>query len=198
MIKLHQNLMRCSSIAAIGASSLLGIFPAIAQTTRNDTTSVESVIVSGSRLSIRGYEAPTPVSVIGAAQIERDAKMNIIDSITSLPSVGISNTPDNGRNSGNLSQGDAALSVVNLRNLGIARTLVLFDGQRVVSSNLFAGGVDLSTIPTALVQRIDVVTGGASAAYGSDAVAGVVNIVWNKKFSGLKGNREYGDGSSLQ
>ena len=198
MIKLHVNLMRCSSIAAIGASSLLGIFPAIAQTTRNDTTSVESVIVSGSRLSIRGYEAPTPVSVIGAAQIERDAKMNIIDSITSLPSVGISNTPDNGRNSGNLSQGDAALSVVNLRNLGIARTLVLFDGQRVVSSNLFAGGVDLSTIPTALVQRIDVVTGGASAAYGSDAVAGVVNIVLNKKFSGLKGNLEYGDGTSLQ
>ena len=115
-----------------------------------------------------------------------------------MPSVGVSATPDNGVNSGDLSQGDAALSVVNLRNLGIARTLVLFDGQRVVSSNIYAGGVDLSTIPTALVKRIDIVTGGASAAYGSDAVAGVVNIVLDKSFSGLRGNIEYGDGTAIQ
>ena len=124
--------------------------------------------------------------------------MNLIDSLVNLPSVGNSATPDNSRNSGDLSQGDAALSVINLRNLGIARTLVLFDGQRVVSSNIFAGGVDLSTIPTALVKRIDVVTGGASAAYGSDAVAGVVNVVLDKAFSGIKGNVELGDGTAIE
>jgi iron complex outermembrane receptor protein len=198
MTTLHQKLMRCSSIAAMGAASLLGIFPATAQTSEGNASNIESVVVSGTRLSIGGYEAPTPVTVIGVEQIQREAKMNLIDSIVSLPAVGVSATPDNGRNSGDLSQGDAALSVVNLRNLGIARTLVLFDGQRVVSSNIFAGGVDLSTIPTALVQRIDVVTGGASAAYGSDAVAGVVNIVLDKSFTGLKGNLEYGDSTLVQ
>jgi iron complex outermembrane receptor protein len=198
MNTLHQKLMLCSSLAAMGAISLLGVFPAIAQTAGSNASGVETVEVTGTRLSIGGYEAPTPVTVIGVAQIEREAKMNLIDSIVSLPSVGVSATPDNGRNSGDLSQGDAALSVVNLRNLGIARTLVLFDGQRVVSSNIFAGGVDLSTIPTALVKRIDVVTGGASAAYGSDAVAGVVNIILDKSFSGLKGNIEFGDGTSVE
>jgi outer membrane receptor protein involved in Fe transport len=176
----------------------MGVFPAIAQSPGPSPSNVEAVEVTGTRLTIGGYEAPTPVTVIGVEQIQREAKMNLIDSITSLPSVGISSTPDNSRNSGNLSQGDAALSVVNLRNLGIARTLVLFDGQRVVSSNIFAGGVDLSTIPTTLVKRIDVVTGGASAAYGSDAVAGVVNIVLDKTFSGVKGNFEVGNGTAIE
>lgn len=190
-----RSLMLGSSLAAISAVSLLGATPASAQ---GASDNVEAVTVTGSRITIGGYEAPTPVTTIGVEQIEREAKMNLIDSITSLPSVGVSATPDNSRNSGDLSQGDAALSVVNLRNLGIARTLVLFDGQRVVSSNIFGGGVDLSTIPTALVQRIDVVTGGASAAYGSDAVAGVVNIILDKRFSGIKGNVELGNGTSIE
>jgi iron complex outermembrane receptor protein len=196
MNTLHKKLMLCSSFAAICAASFLSSAPAIAQGA--DAPNVEAVTVSGTRISIVGYEAPTPVTVIGIEQIQREAKMNLIDSIVSLPAVGISATPDNSRNSGNLSQGDAALSVVNLRNLGIARTLVLFDGQRVVSSNIFGGGVDLSTIPTALVKRIDVVTGGASAAYGSDAVAGVVNILLDKTFTGVKGNLEFGNGTSIE
>jgi len=99
------------------------------------------------------------VTVIGAEQLARDAHMNIMDSIIQCRRSP-SETPNNSRLSADLSQGDASLSVVNLRNLGIARTLVLFDGQRVVSSNIFGGGVDLSTIPAALVKRVDVVTGG--------------------------------------
>src|SRR3954469_7714415 len=194
----HQKLMRCSSIAAIGAVSFMGIFPAIAQSTGPSPSNVEAVEVTGTRLTIGGYEAPTPVTVIGVEQIEREAKMNLIDSITSLPSVGVSATPDNSRLSADLSQGDAALSVVNLRNLGIARTLVLFDGQRVVSSNIFGGGVALSTIPSALVKRVDVVTGGASAAYGSDAVAGVVNLILDKNFSGLKGSVQVGNSTTVR
>jgi outer membrane receptor protein involved in Fe transport len=168
--------------------------PALAQ---ESSTNVEAVTVTGSRISIQGYEAPTPVTVIGAEQLARDAHMNIMDSITKLPSVGVSETPNNGLLSGDLSQGDASLSVVNLRNLGIARTLVLFDGQRVVSSNIFGGGVDISTIPAELVKRVDVVTGGASAAYGSDAVAGVVNLVLDKTFSGVKANIEGGDSTTV-
>ena len=97
-----------------------------------------------------------------------------------------------------LSKAISGLDTVNLRNLGVNRTLVLFDGQRVVSSNIFGGGVDLSTIPTSLVQRVDVVTGGASATYGSDAVAGVVNLIINKNFTGLKGDFQAGDTTTFE
>src|SRR3569833_1244824 len=194
LVKQH-TLMLGSSLVAMGAVSFLGILPAAAQ---EAAANVEAVTVTGSRISIQGYEAPTPVTVIGAEQLERDAHMNIMDSIIQLPAVGLSETPNNSRLSADLSQGDASLSVVNLRNLGIARPLVLFDGQRVVSSNIFGGGVDLSTIPAALVKRVDVVTGGASAAYGSDAVAGVVNLILDKNFSGLKADFEGGDSTTVR
>ena len=116
----------------------------------------ESVTVSASRIRVQGYEAPTPVTVVGLETLQRDAKFSIGDSIRELPSVGISDSPGNGSHSGNASQGDAGLDTVNLRNLGVVRTLVLFDGQRVVTSNPNAdgppaiGGVDLSTLPPAL------------------------------------------------
>jgi outer membrane receptor protein involved in Fe transport len=193
-----RNLMLSSSLAAMAAASLLGIMPASAQGAGGAAPNVEAITVTGSRISIQGYEAPTPVTVISEEKLNRDAKLNIMDSITELPSVGVSETPNNGVASGDLSQGDASLSVVNLRNLGIARTLVLFDGQRVVSSNIFGGGVDMSTIPAELVRRVDVVTGGASAAYGSDAVAGVVNLVLDKTFTGLKADLEGGDSTTVQ
>jgi iron complex outermembrane recepter protein len=182
----------------MGTVSCLGIVPAIAQGAGDNASNVEAVTVTGSRISIQGYEAPTPVTVISQEQLNRDAHMNVMDSIIQLPSVGLSETPNNSRLSADLSQGDAALSVVNLRNLGVARTLVLFDGQRVVSSNIFGGGVDLSTIPAALVKRVDVVTGGASAAYGSDAVAGVVNLVLDKSFTGMKADAEGGDSTTVR
>ncbi len=155
-------------------------------------TNVEQVVVSASRISIAGYEAPTPVTVVGSEQIQRDSKSSIGDVIRELPSVGNSSSPINGGGAGNIVSAITGVDTVNLRNLGITRTLVLFDGQRVVQSNI-TGGADLSTVPASLVQRIDVVTGGASAAWGSDAVAGVVNLIINKNFEGLKGNVEFGD-----
>ncbi len=160
--------------------------------------SVEAVTVTGSRISIEGYQQPTPVTVINAQQLQRDSYVNIDQSLVQLPSVGVSATPSNGVGAANLSQADAGLSTVNLRSLGVNRTLVLFDGQRVGSSNLLEGGVDLNLLPSQLVSRVDVVTGGASAAYGSDAVAGVVNLILNKSFSGFKGSVTYGDSTSVQ
>jgi outer membrane receptor protein involved in Fe transport len=168
----------------------------------------EQVVVSASRISIAGYQAATPVTVIDAATIERDAKVNIGDSIRELPAVGISDSLSNAARNANSGPGDALLDTVSLRSLGTARTLVLFDGQRVVTSNPSngsagggggaigtggGGGVDLSTLPTMLIERVDVVTGGASAAWGSDAIAGVVNLVLNKKFEGFKANAQFGD-----
>jgi outer membrane receptor protein involved in Fe transport len=153
---------------------------------------VEQVVVSASRITIAGYQQPTPVTVVGAAEIQHAANADIGDTIRDLPAVGLSSSPLKGGGGGSVFDPTAGASTINLRNLGIDRTLVLFDGQRVVASNV-SGGVDLSTIPSMLVKRIDVVTGGASAAWGSDAVAGVVNLVLDKTFTGFKANIEGGD-----
>jgi iron complex outermembrane receptor protein len=192
MDNLCKKLMLGGSMAAMVAA----VSAAQAQ---EPSPSTEVITSSASRLQVQGYEAPTPVTVIGVEQLNRDAKIDIGDSIREMPSVGISDSPGNGSHSGNASQGDAGLDTVNLRNLGVVRTLVLFDRQRVVTSNPNSdnapaiGGVDLSTLPSNIIERVDIVTGGASAQWGSDAVAGVVNLVINKTFTGLKGNLSYGN-----
>jgi iron complex outermembrane receptor protein len=152
----------------------------------------EQVIVSASRISIGGYQQPTPVTVITGDQLRRDAFSDIGDAIRQLPAFGASSSPNNTIAANYIVSGTPGINVVNLRNLGVLRTLVLFNGQRVVASAL-SGGVDLSTMPTSLVQRVDVVTGGASAAWGSDAVAGVVNVILNKRFDGFAANIEGGN-----
>ncbi len=161
-----------------------------AQNAAAENADVESVTVTGSRIQVQGYEAPTPVTVVDLAALEREAKPDIGDAIRAMPSFGASSSPSNSVRSTFVSDGSAGLNVVSLRNLGQRRTLVLFDGQRVMDANLANGGTDLSTIPSTLVERVDVVTGGASAAWGSNAVAGVVNIVINKKLEGTKINLE--------
>ncbi|MBU3078073.1 TonB-dependent receptor [Sphingomonas quercus] len=148
------------------------------------------IIVTGSRIAIAGYKQPTPVTVVNEAVLQRDARSTIGDSIRQLPAVGSSASPSGANN--NIVAGNTGLDTVNLRQLGVTRTLVLFDGQRVVQSNV-TGQIDMGTLPTALVQRIDVVTAGASAAWGSDAVSGVVNLIINKSFDGLRGSAEYND-----
>ncbi|MCJ2187673.1 TonB-dependent receptor domain-containing protein [Novosphingobium beihaiensis] len=149
----------------------------------------EDIIVTGSRIVSNGYDAPTPVSVISTKELAAEAPANIADFVNTLPSVSGSQTPVS--NSGSLSNGQSGISALNLRSLGQNRTLVLFDGQRSVASTS-TGIVDLSTFPQALIERVEVVTGGASSVYGSDAVAGVVNFILDKKFTGLKASYEYG------
>jgi len=197
------NLLATSSIGAIGAF-LLAPTAAIAQTPPSLAAAApgdapsdgNAIVVTGSRISVVGYQAPTPVSVVSEAQLTRDAKSTIGDSIRELPAVGASSSSaNNNAGSGGIVAGTSGLDTVNLRQLGVTRTLVLLDGQRVVASNI-NGAVDLGTIPSQLVKRVDVVTGGASAAYGSDAVAGVVNLVLDKTFTGLKASADYSDTSN--
>lgn len=170
--------------------------PAPAAAKADEAPDEAAIIVTGSRISAAGYTAPTPVTVVGEEIILRDARATIGDTIRELPAVGASASPNNTSGAGNIVAGVTGLDTVNLRNLGVTRTLVLFDGQRVVQSNV-TGQVDIGTIPTALVQRIDVVTAGASAAWGSDAVAGVVNLVLNKKFDGVRASIEASDTSAF-
>ena len=150
---------------------------------------IETVESTGSRINLAGFQSPTPVTVIGLDTIERNAQINLGDEIRNLPQVGGSATQSS--NTANIAQANAGVDTLSLRNLGAQRNLVLFDHQRVAITGIQDGTVDLSTIPTMLVSRVDVVTGGASAAWGSDAVTGVINIVINKNFTGFKANAEY-------
>jgi len=191
MNKFFSRLMVGGSVIALTAASTA---VSHAQGTAGGTGDIEQVVVSASRISIAGYQSPTPVTVVGAAELEANAKNDLGDAIRQLPAVqGAS--PQAGSSSVTISGASAGQSNVSLRNLGNLRTLVLIDGQRVVFSNV-SGGVDLNTIPNSLIQRVDVVTGGASAAWGSDAVAGVINLILNKNFDGFKANLEYSDNSA--
>lgn len=157
-----------------------------------------SIVVTGTRLKTSGFDAPTPVSVITEEQIQRAAPATISDYVNQLPALAGSVSPRS--NKGGIGNGQAGVNLMNLRSLGATRTLVLLNGKRVSPTTL-TGVVDVNTIPDALVKRVDVVTGGASATWGSDAVAGVVNFVLDTKFTGLKGNVQvgtstYGDASN--
>ena len=158
----------------------------------------ETMIVSSTRLQNAGFDAPTPTTVVGIEDIQRNAQPNVFEAMTQLPalqgSTGVT------YNTGSTTTGLMGLSALNLRALGVLRTLVLIDNQRIVGGNP-NGAVDVSMIPQALIQRVDIVTGGASASWGSDAVAGVVNFVTDKRFEGFKANlmggqTTYGDNNN--
>src|SRR6185312_14215201 len=142
---------------------------------------IQEVLVTGSRIPQDASSAPMPLMAIDQAQIADTGSENIAEAIVQLPSVsvgqGLSNTQQ-------LVVG-AGLSLVSLRGLGTARTLVLVDGRRQVSGSPLSAAVDLNTIPAELVDRVEVVTGGTSAIYAADAIGGVINVILKKHFSGL-------------
>jgi iron complex outermembrane receptor protein len=163
-------------------------------------TGVEAVVVTGTHIVRDGYQAPTPMTVLDSSYLTAAAPPNIADAVTQLPSVIGSTTNQNTNQS--FSAGQDGVVSINLRNLGANRTLVLLDGLRSVPSSV-TGIVDVDTIPQELVSRVDVVTGGASAVYGSDALAGVVNFVLDKDYTGIKGEASggittYGDDASYR
>jgi iron complex outermembrane recepter protein len=147
------------------------------------------VVVTGSRIAAGGFSAPTPTTVIGEEQIAANAQPNIFTTIAQLPSLqGSTGTQVN---TFSTSSGQQGLSSFSLRGVGAIRTLTLLDGQRVVGANV-TGVPDVSLFPQLLVNRVDVVNGGASASYGSDAVGGVVNFITDTRFTGFKGNVQGG------
>jgi len=150
---------------------------------------VEQVVVSSTRLQAAGFDAPTPTTVISSADLQAQAKPNVFDSLKDLPAL--QGSTGAAAQAGTTSNGLIGLSALGLRGLSPLRTLVLLDGQRHVAANL-NGTVDVSEMPQMLIQRVDVVTGGASASWGSDAVSGVINFVTDKKFEGFKAHMETG------
>ncbi len=159
----------------------------------------DQIVVTGSRIVASGFTAPTPTTVIGAEQIAANAQPNLFNTIAQLPSLQGSTGAATGTFS--TSSGTQGLSSFSLRGLQPIRTLTLLDGQRVAAANV-SGVPDISLFPQLLVKRVDVVNGGASATYGSDAVGGVVNFITDTRFTGFKANVQggistYGDNKQI-
>lgn len=149
------------------------------------TAPVEEIVITGSRIKRNDLVANSPVAIVSTEELELTSTVNAEDIIRTLPQAAPGMTP--GVNNGN-----PGVATVNLRGLDDERTLVLIDGKRFVGYDS-EGIVDLNNIPTPLVERIDVVTGGASAVYGSDAIAGVVNFVLRDDFEGVQVDYDWSD-----
>ena len=188
----HSLAMLLRTSAAIGAGLLCFSSTSIAQQApaepqvRHGSAEgpIESVTVSATRITSTSFDAPTPMTAVSALEIEAAAQSNVFSALTELPSLMGSTGVQVGRGTGAAAGG---LSEFSIHGLGSIRTLTLMNGQRVVPAYV-TGTVDVSQFPQLLISRTDVVTGGASASYGSDAVAGVVNFIIDNKFQGLKAN----------
>ncbi|MGO4262553.1 TonB-dependent receptor plug domain-containing protein [Lysobacter sp. TAB13] len=178
----------------VGATSLAGTGLASAQDAAapaapaaEDATTLDRIQVTGSRISIPGLTTNSPVMTVSQEEIARNQPVTAEDFLKIVPGA----VPSIGPGTNNGANGGAT---INLRGLGDNRTVVLMDGRRVVPFNLF-GVVDTNVIPVALIDSVDLVTGGASAVYGADAVAGVVNFVLKRNFEGIEVNSSYGQSS---
>ena len=177
------------AIWALGASMpvLAQDRPASGQSPdENSASAQEDIVVTGSRIANSGVTAPTPTTVVGAEEIANKGATNILAVLNDLPSFRSTQSPTI------LTQSAyPGASFVDLRGLGVTRTLTLVDGRRFVATNV-TGQFDVNILPTSLIERVEVVTGGASAAWGSDAVAGVANVILRKNIEGLEGSIQGG------
>lgn len=173
--------------------------PVMAQTTsqsgEQQATEVGEIVVTGSRIRRNDLTSASPLSVVSSETIDNKGFVNVAQAINQQPVAGVPITPD-----GDQAGFGVGRSFVNLFNLGTNRTLVLVNGRRFVGANVSsifsgagAGGqVDFSSIPTALIDRVETVQATGGAVYGSDAVAGVINVITKRSFEGLEANVEYG------
>lgn len=147
----------------------------------------DAIVVTGSRIDVQGFDAPTPIVHLSAPELSMGLRENVAAALNDLPQFRGTTSPQT-----TATNTQSGIAPVDLRGLGVNRTLVLLDGRRLSGDN------DLNSVPTVLVKSIDVITGGSSAAWGSGAVAGVVNIAIDQDFRGLKlgarsGISSYGD-----
>jgi iron complex outermembrane recepter protein len=178
-----QPLTRSWSMAAsLGLLAVAASTSAIGAAATSSSETLEEVVVTGSRIATPELETFAPTMVVSSVAIENTGTINISTTLRDLPSVGTSVLSTS---NSNFLTSDSGINTINLRNLGDQRTLVLVNGRRMTPGVAGTTEVDLNTIPTEFIDHIEIVTGGASAIYGSDAVAGVVNIIYKKDFTGL-------------
>ncbi len=182
MNRMHRKKLSLAVMNALNAGVVVGLAAPMAyaqQTPPAEPAKIEKIEVTGSRIPLQTLESESPVNVITAQDIKYTGITNTSAIINQLPAAfaDIGNMEANGA---------SGTSTVNLRNLGSSRTLVLINGRRLPAGDVNVYATDLNAIPAPLIQRVDVLTGGASAVYGSDAVAGVVNFIMNDHFEGVE------------
>jgi outer membrane receptor protein involved in Fe transport len=180
---------RLLASSMICGAALLGVSSQAYAQAAASNEEVSEVVVTGTRIPSPNLESVSPVTAIGAAELRAQGVTRVEDMINTLPQAFAAQGAA-------LSNGSTGTATVNLRGLGATRTLVLIDGRRLMpgTPNTLGGSLaaDINFIPGALVQRVDVLTGGASAVYGADAVAGVVNFILQKNFEGVRIDAQYG------
>ncbi|MBB3870713.1 TonB-dependent receptor plug domain-containing protein [Brevundimonas mediterranea] len=169
-----------AGFAAIGMAA-----PAVAQSTQDEPASVSEIVVTGSRIRQANLTTTSPVTQVTAEDVRESGVSRVEDLVTQLPQAFAAQNST-------VSNGASGTATVSLRNLGATRTLVLIDGKRMAYGSPLDAAADLNQIPAQLVERVEVLTGGASAVYGSDAIAGVVNFILKKDFEGLELTAQYG------
>lgn len=173
-------------VCAVILSAGLSAEHVTAQQSDDDERAVEEIVVTGSRLIRRDLSSPSPVVTVGADAIRYSGNTTLEQTLNELPQLQTDVTSQTN------AQGGSGVLSANLRGLGPTRTLVLVNGRRFAPANT-DGLVDLATIPDALIERVEVITGGASAVYGSDAIAGAINFTLRDDFEGADLNVYYGE-----
>lgn len=175
-----KNAFRAALLASVASGGLA--VPHFAMAADTATVDVEELVVTGSRIRRDTFNAPVPVQAITSEDIRAAGAVSVADTLLDVPTI---NANTNGQNSsGTLYLSGQARA--DIRGMGVTRTLVLMDGRRLPFSDASSPGVDLNMIPSLMIERADVVPGGSSAVYGSEAIAGVLNFVMKKSFDGLE------------
>ena len=197
-MRTSRNFMLSTS-AIVTTVSLLAAGVAVAQqaparqAAGGQAAEVDEIVVTGSRIPRPNLEQPTPVSTVSREAIDNAGTQNLGDILAQLPALSANATV---RGNSDSFGDDGGLNFANLRGLGASRTLTLIDGKRHVGGDAGSAAVDLNSVPAALVDHVEVITGGASAVYGSDAVSGVVNIILKNDYEGGEMTAQYGGAQS--
>ncbi len=176
-------LLSSSLLAGLSVAAVIGAAPTMVMAQSASPDSIDDVIITGSRIRRDPTNSPTPLIQISQEEVLQSGEANVIDFLADIPALSTSVVPEDTTGS-NLN--DGGLSLLSLRALGSVRTLTLVDGRRHVGSSPGTLSVDVDTIPRLLVASTEIITGGAAAVYGADAVSGVVNFILKTDFDGLE------------
>ena len=185
----NSKVAKAVRIAMMFGAGAAAAISAPAFSAEDGAEAVERIEVTGSRIKRTEMEAASPIVTISETAIEITGATNVASFINELPSAGVPGTTDT---ASNFRTSTTGLSTVDLRNLGSQRTLILVNGRRHIGGSAGSPTVDVSMIPVDMVKRVEVVTGGASAVYGSEAIAGVINFIMKDDFEGLEFNSRIG------
>src|SRR5579862_3155777 len=181
--------------AALAASALLAAVTAAGAQEQPP----ETVVVTGTRIPRPAYDLPNPVATVNADEIQHSGTTNLTDYLKRIPALtgSLGDFATSGYNTPAANDGSSlgGLNLLDLRNLGYVRTLVLIDGHRTVGESTGSSAVDINSIPLTLIDRVEVATGGASAIYGADGVSGVVNFILKHNLEGIHTRVQFGTAS---